>query len=79
MGSAVSLGEQSFPAIEVDENIVRDPCTCPHPYLFCWDGVFVCMDCYYKLNDCEEAKKKNVDRIQEEEQFMQTVGDDCFC
>ena len=35
----------------------------------------MCMDCYYKLNDCDEVKNKNAYRIKEEEQFMQTIGD----
>ena len=73
MGSAASIDE-----FKVDDNIVKDSKVCSHPMFHCWDGVFVCTDCYYRLNDTEEAKKTNQTRIEEETEFQQTIGDDGF-
>ena len=41
----------------------EDQCTCTHPYLNKWDGIYNCMDCECKLNDTPEAIEKNADRI----------------
>ena len=41
----------------------EDQCTCTHPYLNKWDGRYLCMDCWYKLNDTPAAIAKNADRI----------------
>ena len=40
-----------------------DKCKCTHPYLNKWDSRYLCMDCWYKLNDTPEAIEKNADRI----------------
>ena len=73
MGATASISDIHF---QVDNNIITDPSVCQHSMLHCWDGVFVCMDCYYRLNDCEEATEKNADRIEEEMKFAETIGDD---
>ena len=43
--------------------------------LFCWDGVYVCMDCFYRLNDTEDAKAANADRILNEDTYCNSIGD----
>ena len=44
----------------------KDQCKCTHPYLNKWDGGYLCMDCWCKLNDTAEAMEKHKDRLAQE-------------
>ena len=47
--------ERSLDGFDVDVSaieagICKDPIKCSHPYLNKWDGEYLCMDCWKKLN-----------------------------
>ena len=47
--------ERSLDGLDVDASaieaaICKDPTKCLHPYLNKWDGEYLCMDCWKKLN-----------------------------
>ena len=56
----------------IDDN----PLTCGHPQLNKWDGIYVCRDCWVRLNDTEEAREKYKDRIAEEEEKERNTPSD---
>ena len=60
-----SLGFQGFSSPNKVEPC-KDQCKCTHPYLNKWDGGYLCMDCWCKLNDTAEAMEKHKDRLAEE-------------
>ena len=56
-------------AMKVDVDICKDSAICPHTYLNKWDGIYVCTDCYYKLNDTLAVAEMNKERIRKEEEL----------
>ena len=56
-------------AMKVDVDICKDSAICPHTYLNKWDGIYVCTDCYYKLNDTLAVAEMNNERIRKEEEL----------
>ena len=58
------------------EAICSDESACPHPYLHKWDGMYICQDCRYELNDSDEARERNADRIAEEERLERETPTD---
>ena len=50
-------------AMKVDVDICKDSAICPHTYLNKWDGIYVCTDCYYKLQDTLAVAEMNKERM----------------
>lgn len=62
MGNTAVTGDSFVP----DDVICKDPSLCGHPFLNKWDGIYICMDCWYKLNDTPDSRTLNADRIARE-------------
>ena len=54
----------------------KDQCICTHPYLNKWDDIYLCMDCWCKLNDTPEAIEKNKDRLALEAELERKTPED---
>jgi hypothetical protein len=50
---------QGFAGVDVNLPVIEGE----YKYLNKWDGIYLCMDCWYKLNDTPEAAEKNAARI----------------
>ena len=50
---------QGFAGVDVHLPVIEGE----YKYLNKWDGIYLCMDCGYKLNDTPEATEKNAARI----------------
>ena len=54
--------------IQADENIITDPNQCSCPYLKKCEGIYHCLDCAKTLNNTDDEKFKNENRIHNEQE-----------
>ena len=58
------------------KKICTEPSKCSHPYHHFWEGVFICWDCWEKLNDTPEKEQKYAKILSIERERMSGIEND---